>query len=174
MMSYELVFEMISKQYVSSLVALKACLLKAKTHAETNKFDSNKFLDMKLAPDMFNFTKQIQMVSDNAKGAVSRLSGKEAPRFEDNEKTFEELLTRIDKTINFISDFKSEDFKDYQNQKVSFPWYPGKYLSGHDYLVGFALPNFYFHTTTAYNLLRGAGVQVGKGDFLGNLNWQEG
>jgi hypothetical protein len=168
-----LVYELISAQYIASLSALKEILLKAKSHAETNKFDPNKFLDMKLAPDMFPFTKQIQIASDNAKGAVSRLSGKEAPKFEDNEKTFDEVIARIDKTIEYLSQFKPEDFKDFQNQKISFPWYPGKYLNGKDYLVGFALPNFYFHTTTAYNLLRGAGVQIGKSDFLGNLNWQD-
>ncbi len=173
-MKHEIVFDIISTQFLSSLRSLKDCLLKAKTHAEVNKFSPDKYLDMKLAPDMFNFTKQVQMVSDNAKGAVSRLSGKEAPRFEDNEKTFEELLARLEKTINYISDFKSDDFKNYQNQKVSFPWYPGKFLQGHDYLVTFALPNFYFHMTTTYSLLRNAGVQVGKGDFLGNLNWQNG
>jgi len=171
---HTLVFDLISTQYIGSLTALKVCLLKAKAHAEANKFDPNKFLDMKLAPDMFGFTKQIQIASDNAKGAVSRLSGKEAPKFEDNEKTFDEVLARLDKTIDYLSQFKADDFKNFQNQKVSFPWYPGKFLSGHDYLVGFALPNFYFHTTTTYNLLRGAGVQIGKGDFLGNLNWQEG
>jgi len=168
-----IVYDIIQLQFTQNLNALKHCLLKAQGHAEANKFDAQCFLDTKLAPDMFPFKKQIQMISDNAKGAVSRLSGKEAPVFEDNEKSFAELVTRLDKTIEYVSSFKAEDFKNFDSQKAVFPWYPGKYLNGHDYLVSFAIPNFYFHLTTAYNLLRNSGVQIGKRDFLGDLAWKD-
>ena len=169
---HQLIHDIIVTQYGNNLNALKNILNKAKTHAETNKFDPNKFMDTKLAPDMMNFTKQIQILSDNAKGAVARLAAAEIPSFSDDEKTFDELIERVNKTINFISKFKADDFKNYQDQKVSFFWKPNQYLKGHDYLVSFAIPNFYFHLTTAYSLLRSGGVQIGKGDFLGEVNWK--
>jgi hypothetical protein len=168
-----MVFQLVSTQFLKTLSGLRTCLVKAKEHAQKRNFDPNCFLDLKLAPDMFPLKKQIQMVSDNAKGAVSRLSGKEAPVFEDSEKTFDDLILRISKTIEYLESFKSDDFKNYENQKASFPWYPGKYLSGHDYLVTFALPNFYFHVSMAYALLRNAGVEIGKRDYLGDLNWKD-
>lgn len=171
-MNEKLVFDLVTTQFSHSLKALRECLLKAQSHAVAFGYEPNKFLDMKLAPDMFALTKQIQITTDNAKGAAARLSGKEAPRFEDNEKTFEEVLARIDKTIDYLSGFKAQDFKDFEKNKATFPWFPGKSLSGYDYLVTYALPNFYFHLTTSYNLLRHAGVKIGKADFLGNLNWQ--
>jgi len=168
----QLVFDIVSQQFTQTLKSLKGCLLKAKLHAETQKFNPDLYLDTKLAPDMFPLSKQIQMVSDNAKGAVARLSLKDAPKFEDQEKSFDDLIVRLDKTIEYVSSFSAKDFHSFQDAKVTFPWYPGKYLEGHDYLVTFALPNFYFHVTTVYALLRHAGVPVGKGDFLGTLNWK--
>jgi len=172
-MSHDLVYDLVASQFLRNLKGLKSCLEKAKTHAENCQYSSDKLLDVKLAPDMFNFTKQVQIASDTAKGAVARLSGKEAPKFEDNEKTLDELIMRVDKTISYLADFKADDFKNFSAQSVSFPWYPGKSLDGHEYLVAFALPNFYFHLTTSYNLLRNAGVQIGKMDFLHHLNWKD-
>lgn len=169
----QLINEIVVHQYIKGLEGLKTIMTKAKVHADEYKFDANKYLDIKLAPDMFNFCKQIQMTTDNAKGAVARLAGVENPVFTDDEKSFEELLARVDKTIAFITKYKEDNFSNYKNQKISFPWYPGAYLNGHDYLVSFAIPNFYFHLTTSYNLLRNAGVNIGKTDYLGNLNWQK-
>ena len=131
----------------------------------------NNFLQMRLAPDMLPFVKQIQICSDTAKGACARLSGQTAPKYEDNEATIEELIARIDKTVMYISGFKAEDFADYQSAKIMFPRYPGVYISGADYLASHALPNFYFHMTTAYNILRLHGLEIGKGDYLGEQNW---
>jgi hypothetical protein len=167
-----LIFDIICTGYVRNLHGLKGCLLKAKKHAEDRKFDPNLYLNSKLAVDMFNFTKQIQFACDNAKGAVARLGGRENPQHEDNEKTFDEIVARVEKTINFISTFKPEDFKNFSHQKATFPWYPGKHLEGKDYLVSFAIPNFYFHLTCAYSILRHSGVNLGKSDFLGELNWK--
>ncbi|PIP93783.1 MAG: hypothetical protein COW00_07820 [Bdellovibrio sp. CG12_big_fil_rev_8_21_14_0_65_39_13] len=166
-----LVHEIIVTSYIRNLKAMKTILAKAKAHADTNKFEVNRFMDMKLAPDMFNFTKQIQIATDNAKGAVARLAAVEAPVFADTESTWEEITSRLDQTIAFISKFKAEDFKNWSEQKITFPWYPGKAINGKDYLTGFAIPNFYFHLTTAYDLLRQNGVQIGKQDFLGEINW---
>ncbi|MBP9674816.1 MAG: DUF1993 domain-containing protein [Bacteriovoracaceae bacterium] len=167
------VFEMGATQIIKNLHALKICMNKAKAHAEHNKFDVNKFLDMKLAPDMLNFTYQIQILSDNAKGIAARLSGTPIPVFEDKEKTWEELVTRIDNTINFIAKFKADDFAGFENAKATFPWNKEMHLKGMDYLTSFAIPNFYFHLTTAYAILRTNGVPVGKMDFLGEVNWNK-
>lgn len=166
------VSDLITSQYINSLNAMIGLIKKAQAHASAQGFDENKFLDIRMAPDMFPFSKQVQIMSDNAKGAVARLSGKENPNFSDDEKTMNELIHRLDKTISFLKEFKENDFLDYGTKKISFPWYPGKELSGHDYLVSFALPNFYFHMTTAYALLRANGVKIGKADYLGQLNWK--
>jgi hypothetical protein len=167
------VHEHIVVQFTRSLDALKNILKKSREFALERKFDENNFLQLKLAPDMFPLVKQVQIVTDTAKGAVARLSGKSAPIFEDNEKTLNDVLNRIDATIHFISEFKPADFKDYQNAKISFPWYPGKFIMGEDLLTSHAIPNFYFHLTTTYALLRSVGVNIGKTDFLGAQNWQK-
>jgi len=169
---HEHVYQIIVQQFSQNLHSLTTLLNKATAHAETLKYDPNKFLDMKLAPDMFTFIKQVQMTTDTAKGAVARLSGKENPVYPDDEKTFPELIARVQKTIHFLESFKKDDFNAYESKTVSFPWYPGKHLEGKTYLHSFVIPNFYFHLTTAYNLLRNAGVAIGKSDFLGNVDWK--
>jgi len=171
-MQQNVIFDTIVTGFIRNLHGLKTILHKTEEHAKNNKFDVNTFMDVKLAPDMFNFTRQIQMASDNAKGAVARLSGKEAPKFDDNEKNWEELIARVDKTINYLSQFKADDFKNYADHKISFPWYPGMHLTGHDYLTSFAIPNFYFHVTTAYAIARSQGVALGKRDYIPGMNFK--
>lgn len=166
-----LVHEIIANGFVRNLKALKNNLIKARTHAENNKFAPEKYLDMKLAPDMFPLLKQIQIATDTAKGAAARLANAENITFQDNETTWNEVIERVEKTIQFVSKFKAEDFKNWTEQKITFPWYPGKALTGKDYLVGYAIPNVYFHMTTTYSMLRQCGVQIGKGDFLGEVPW---
>jgi hypothetical protein len=163
--------DIIVNQFTRSLKALKNILKTAEAHATERKFDPNLFLDMRLAPDMFPLVRQVRFVSDTAKGAVSRLSGKTAPVFEDNEKTMEELINRVQRTIDYVAEFKKETFADYKTKKVSFPFYPGVHLTGEDYLVQHAIPNFYFHISTTYSLLRASGVKIGKQDYLGEQNW---
>ncbi|MBL7664407.1 MAG: DUF1993 domain-containing protein [Bacteriovoracaceae bacterium] len=165
--------EIISEQFTMNLLALKNIMEKAKAHATERKFNPDLFLDMKLAPDMFTFARQVQIATDNAKGAAARLSGKTAPVFEDKEKTMDELIERVGKTLNFLEGFSEKDFADAENKKITFPWYPGKFIGGRDYLISHAIPNVYFHLTTAYALLRMGGVKIGKVDFLGNQNWQQ-
>jgi hypothetical protein len=172
MKNYSYVYETVVHQFSQNLSALKNILQKTKAHADYMKFDANKFLDMKFAPDMFAFCKQIQMTTDNAKGAAARLAGKEIPVFVDDEKTMDDLIARVQKTINFLEGFKDTDFSDYENKKVTFPWNPGKFLDGKTYFYSFAIPNFYFHLTTSYDLLRQAGVPIGKNDYLGNIVWK--
>lgn len=158
-------------QYSRSLEALKNILLKAREHAKQRKFDENSYLSLKFAPDMFPFSRQIQICSDTAKSAVAKLSGKQAPSFPDEEKTLEDLIGRLDRTLDYVRSFSDKDFANYAAQKVSFPWYPGKYMTGADFLATHSIPNFYFHAAAAYLLLRAHGVEVGKPDFLGNQPW---
>jgi hypothetical protein len=165
------VSELVVNQFTRNLKALRGLLGKAKEHANEKKFDPNLFLQEKLSPDMFPFVRQVQITCDTAKGAVARLSGQKPPSWSDEEKSIDELLARVDKTIDYVSQFTAKDFTNYAAQQVSFPWYPNKYLKGDDFLVSHAIPNFFFHLTTTYALLRKSGVSLGKSDFLGEQNW---
>ena len=165
--------DFVVNQYTRSLIALKGLLGKAREHAKERQFDENLFLQTRFAPDMFPLVRQVQITTDLAKAAVAKLADKPMPAFPDEEKTMEELFTRIDKTIDFVRSFKESDFKDYATKTMTFPWRPGVSLSGADYLVSHSIPNFYFHLNTTYLLLRANGVNVGKGDFLGEQNWKK-
>ena len=125
-------------------------------------------LQTRLTPDMFPLVKQVQLTCDFAKNTIGRLTG-EPPKFADEEKTFDDLKARIAKTLDYIKGFKPADIDATEAKDVTFPIGPQQTmtLKGEQYLVGFALPNFYFHATTAYDILRQAGVEIGKRDFLG-------
>jgi hypothetical protein len=142
---------------------------KAQAHAEARGFDTINYLGLRLAPDMLPFTRQIQIASDAAKGCMVRLTGVENPKWEDNEASFDELRARIRKTIEFVQGFSAAQFDGSDAREISIPMRSGEPLKfdGETFLKHFALPNFYFHCTTAYALLRHAGVELGKGDFLG-------
>src|SRR5262249_19524142 len=137
--------------------------------ADQKKFDVGVLLTARLAPDQFPFTRQVQSISDQAKAITARLAGMQPPVFEDNEKTIEELRARIEKTIVWLKTLKPEQFERAESATVALPWAPGKGLKGPDYLLRLCLPNFYFHATTAYAILRHNGVELGKGDYLGDL-----
>ena len=155
--------------FVRMLGNLNGWLEKAQGHAEVKKFDSANYLGLRLAPDMLPFSRQIQIASDTAKGCVARLAGVELPKFEDNEATIDELRARIAKTIDFIQSVPADKFEGAETRDVELPRRSGEPLrfKGEAYLKHFALPNFFFHATTAYALLRHNGVDVGKTDFLG-------
>ena len=141
---------------------------KAQAHAEARKFDVNNFLGARLAPDMLPFSRQIQIASDNAKGPVARLAGVENPKYEDNEATFDDLRERLRKTIEFVKSVPAEKFEGAETREIVLPLRGGeRRFDGETYLKHFALPNFFFHCTTAYALLRHGGVELGKTDFLG-------
>jgi hypothetical protein len=160
--------------FISTLTNLKAILAKGAAFAKEKGMDEVKLLDAKLADDMYPLIKQVQIATDNAKGAAARLSGKENPKHEDNEKTLDELYARIDKTIAFLQEFTPEDFEGASERKVALPWMPeGTYFEAPDYMHNFVLANFYFHYTTAYDILRSLGVVIGKTDFIGNIPMKE-
>ncbi|XDD46017.1 DUF1993 family protein [Leptospira sp. WS39.C2] len=148
-------------------------LEKAELHAETKKFPFENLLNARLFPDQFPLTKQIQIACDTAKLCVSRISGKDAPVHEDTETTLAELKHRIGSVIQYLDTFKEEDFKSVHEIKVSQPRWEGKYLTGFEYLTHHAIPNFYFHITTAYAILRHNGVEVGKKDYLGEMPFKK-
>jgi uncharacterized protein len=154
--------------FLTTLGALSKIIDKAAAHCEAKKIDPAALLTMRLAPDMFPFTKQVQLACDFAKNTIGRLTG-EPPKFPDEEKSFEELKARIAKTIDYVKGFSAEAIDATAEKEVTFPIGPQQTmtLKGSQYLVGFALPNFYFHATTAYDILRHAGLQIGKRDFLG-------
>ncbi len=165
------VYDIAVTQFTRSLKGLKTCMIAAQEFAKERGFDENLFLSYKAAADMLPFVKQIQIATDNAKGGVARLSGRQAPVYEDNETTLSALIERIDRTIGYMSEFKPSDFANYAEQTVRFPWLPGYHLKGHDFFESHLVANFYFHYTTAYVLLRSAGVKLGKKEFLGHQNW---
>jgi len=147
---------------------LSAILTKAEKNAAMRKIDPQILVNDRLAPDMFPLTRQIQIATDAAKGAAARLSGQPVPSFEDNETSLEQLQARIAKTADFLKTIKPEQMEGSDTRAVSLK-VGGRDLSfeGLQYLTGFALPNFFFHITTAYAILRHNGVDLGKNDFLG-------
>jgi len=153
-----------------TLGALDAILDKAAAYAEERKIDPAVLLSARLYPDMFALTRQVQIATDHAKGAPARLAGVAVPSFEDNEKTFPELKARIGKTLNFIGTLKPGQIDGSEARDISLKAGPQELsFKGQDYLLFFALPNFYFHATTAFAILRHNGVSIGKLDFLGGV-----
>ena len=150
------------------LTAFLAILDKAEAHAKARKFDPTNYLGMRVAPDMFPFVRQVQTFCDNAKNAPSRLAGVAAPVFEDKEATFAELRDRVARTLEVLKTLDAKAIDAAVDREIVFPAGPAKFkMRGGDYLVHYVVPNFYFHLATAYDILRAAGVEIGKRDFLG-------
>jgi len=153
---------------VRALTNLRSVLQKGEAHAEAKKFKPEVLLNDRLAPDMLPLTRQVQIVTDQAKGSSARLAGAEVPKYEDTEATFAELYARIDKTLAFIKGFKPEQIDGSEARDITLPSQRGPLeFKGQAYLLYFVLPNVYFHCTTAYAILRHNGVELGKMDFIG-------
>jgi hypothetical protein len=151
------------------LSALDKVLAKAEADAAARKIDLDVFVNSRLAPDMLPLVRQIQIMTDQAKGCASRLAGQDPPKWADDEKTFADLHARVAKTIAHLKTFKPEQFEGAQTRAIELKFPNGTFnFNGKDYLLNFVIPNFYFHYTTAYAILRHNGVPIGKGDFLGN------
>jgi len=151
-----------------SLRSLAALLHKATAHAEAQKFEVQNLLTARLYPDMFACTRQIQLTTDFAKGAAGRLSGSEPPKWDDTETTVAELHTRIQKALDYLATFQPAQFDAAGTRAIELKTPVGTLnFTGEAFLLHWAVPNFYFHCTTAYNLLRHNGVPIGKFDFLG-------
>jgi hypothetical protein len=163
-------FQIVS-QCVQNVKQLEKMLDKAEQFAGAKKFDVSVLVTSRLAPDMKNFIYQVQSACDYVKGAAGWLSGQPLPKHEDTEQTVAELRARIHKACAFAESVTEAQYAGAVERKVTFSWMPGKYVSGHDYLLQMAVPNIYFHVTTAYAILRHNGVDVGKLDFIGPVNF---
>ncbi|HEY1614405.1 MAG TPA: DUF1993 domain-containing protein [Rhizomicrobium sp.] len=153
---------------IRTLESLVKILDKATAQAEEKKIPLSELLEARLAPDMLPFPRQIQIASDAAKGCGARLAGIEPPSFPDTETTFPELRDRVVKTIDFLKTVPADKLQGAEDRTITLKFPQGEMsFSGRDFLTNFALPNFYFHVTTAYGLLRHKGIAIGKMDYLG-------
>jgi len=154
--------------FIRTLTSLRTILDKAAAHAEARKIDETAFTGARLFPDMFPLSRQVQIATDMVKGAAARLAGAEVPKYEDTETRFAELIERVDRTLEFLKGFKAAQIDGSEDKAIQLKSPRGDLnFSGQQYLQGFVLPNLYFHCTTAYNILRHNGVELGKADFLG-------
>jgi hypothetical protein len=155
--------------FVRMLGNLLSWLDKAEAHAQAKKFDTANYLGLRLAPDMLPFARQIQIATDTAKGCVARLAGVDVPKWDDQEASLDELRARVRKAIDYVQSVPAAQIDGTEGREIVLPMRTGEPLcfTGEAYLRNWVLPNFFFHVTTTYALLRHAGVEVGKADFLG-------
>ncbi|MBC8724732.1 DUF1993 domain-containing protein [Paraburkholderia sp. 31.1] len=155
---------------IRGLTNLQAILVKAEAHAAAKQIEPSVFTNARLAPDMLPFVRQVYIASDTAKGCAARLAGVEPPKFDDVEQTFDELQARIQKTIDYLKEFNAAQIDGSESRTITLKMRTGSIeFTGASYLFGFVLPNFYFHVTTAYDILRHNGVELGKLDYLGGM-----
>jgi uncharacterized protein len=157
--------------FTTTLTSLSNVLEKAAAHAAAKKIDPAVLLGTRLYPDMFALTRQVQIATDQAKNGTSRLAGVEPPRFEDTETTIEQLRERLARTIAHLKSLDRKAIDAASDKEILFPVGPqNKFkMKGGEYLTGFVIPNFYFHCTAAYAILRHCGVEIGKRDFVGQI-----
>jgi len=156
-------------RFANTLRNLSAILDKAQAHAEAKKIDTAALTQARLFPDMFPLVRQVQIACDTAKGAVARLAGLEIPKHEDTEQTFAELKARIAKTLDFVESVRPAQIDGSEEKEITLKMRGQDVkLKGQQYLLGQAYPNFYFHVTTAYDILRHNGVELSKKDYIGN------
>jgi hypothetical protein len=157
--------------FVKTLGNLKSVLEKAKAHALDHKIEEAAFVNARLYHDMFPLSRQVQIATDIARGCAARLGGVEPPSYEDKEQTFDELIARINRTVEYMRGLDEKAFEGAESREITRP-VRGKphTFTGANYLLQFATPNVYFHAATAYDILRHNGVPLGKADFLGTLD----
>jgi hypothetical protein len=162
------IYDQLVTAFSRNLSSLDKVLSKAEANAAERKIDLEVLVNARLAPDMLPLARQIQIMTDQAKGGASRLAGRESPKWADDEKTFADLHARIAKTIAHLKTFKPEDFEGFEKRTIELKFPNASFsFAGQDYFLNFVVPNFYFHYTTAYAILRHNGVPIGKSDFLG-------
>jgi hypothetical protein len=156
-------------QFKKQLKQIEAWFDLAQSYAKERGFDVNVLVAQRLAPDQFPLSRQVQIACDTAKLSVSRLAGKEAPSHPDTEQTIDELRTRIRAVVSYLDGFSEKDFEGAATRTITQPRWEGKTMSGADYFLEHAVPNFYFHLAHTYAILRHNGVNLGKKDYLGTL-----
>lgn len=156
--------------FVPALGSLAAILEKGRAHAQAKKLEASVLVNARLAPDMLPLARQVQLASDFAKNSIARLAGQDPPKFPDEEQTFEELSARITRTIDYLKSVPAAAFEASADRDITVPLRDRTLsMKGLPYLQRWALPNFFFHVTTAYDILRHNGVEIGKRDFLGGV-----
>jgi len=166
---YDALFGQMKKQ----LRQIDVWLDKAEAHAKAHAYDPNVLVTYRLAPDQFALARQIDSACDAAKLGAARLTGKDAPKNDDDEKTIAELRARVKSALGYLDGLSEADFAGAATRTITTPRWEGRTMTGHDYFLEHALPNFYFHVTHAYAILRHAGVDVGKRDYLGKLTQRQ-
>ena len=159
--------------FSKTLENLEKWMEKAEVYAKDRGFEVDVLAQSRLAPDQYSFVKQVQAVCDQAKFAAAYLSGGKAPSHPDTEQTFTELRQRIRKSIDYVNSVPEKDFANADQQKVAPAWLGGRWFRGSDYLAEMAIPNFFFHASMAYAILRHNGVNLGKMDYIGGITTQE-
>ena len=161
-------FQASAPVFLQVLKGLSKVIDKAEAHAQARKIDEQALLQMRIFPDMFPFARQVQITTDGAKGCMARLAGATAPSYEDTEASFAELRARVARTMAYVESFKAEQIDGSEERDIvlKFPGATFEY-KGQAFLLTHALPNAFFHAATAYDLMRQAGVELGKGDYLG-------
>lgn len=168
-----MIYETTNLQFAKTLKNLLAILDKAAQFADSKKVDMEVLLQSRLAPDQFPLSRQIHIACDTAKLGASRLTAKDAPKHDDTEKTLADFKARIESTISYLSTLTEKDYAEAATRHITQPRWEGQYLTGYDYVLHHAVPNFYFHITTAYAILRHNGVDIGKKDFLGAIPFKK-
>ncbi|MBC7472324.1 MAG: DUF1993 domain-containing protein [candidate division SR1 bacterium] len=166
---YEFSVEMMVKSTNSIIVILQ----KADSLKTENGMSDVEILQARLAPDMLPFVKQIQIVSDNLKGHVSKLAGIEAPVMEDTETTLAQLIQRLKTTVEFAQNVNASTLEQADERKILMPRFSDKTIKPNNFLRDFGIPNFYFHLVTAYGILRNLGFEIGKGDYIGEVQFDD-
>ena len=161
------------RQFAKTLENVEKWMDKAEEHAKDRAFEVDVLAQARLAPDQYPFVRQVQSACDQAKYAAAYLSGAKAPSHPDTEQTFSDLRLRIQKCTSFLATVVEKDFAGADERKVAPPWLGGRWLRGSDYLADLAIPNFYFHASMAYAILRHNGVRLGKMEYIGGIPMQE-
>ncbi|HVK62404.1 MAG TPA: DUF1993 domain-containing protein [Bdellovibrionales bacterium] len=164
-----MIFETTVPPFIKTFKNLLAILDKSAAYADSKKFQTEVLLQSRLAPDMFPLMKQIQIACDTAKLGASRLTGKDAPTHADDEVTLAQIKARITSVISYLESFSEKNYADSPARQITTPRWEGKYLTGDEYAIHHVIPNFYFHISMAYAILRNNGVDIGKKDYLGAL-----
>lgn len=157
----------------NTLTTLLHLIDKAEAHVKSGVTTEEALLSASIAPDMFNFTKQVQITTDDARRNLFLLAGKEHVKMDDTEKSLEELRVRVQKTLDLITSLSEADFEGADDRHISLFWMGGKYVLGKDFIQEFAFNNFFFHAVTVYDILRKEGVQIGKMDFITKFSMHE-
>jgi hypothetical protein len=168
-----MLYDIAITQFTKTLQNLDQCLDKAAAFSEAKKIDAKVLLDARLAPDQFALLRQVQIACDTAKTGAAKLTGKEAPAHADEEKTLADAKARIAKVLAYLATFSAKDFAGAEQRHVSQPRWAGKYLTGQEFALQHMIPNFFFHCTTAYAILRHNGVELGKKDYLGAMPFKD-